>query len=81
MEDHIKTIKENKGKYFMIDVITTGFAAVDTLRRKNTGLAIHAHRAMHGFITRDNSPGVHGNGKLFSFSVSMIFFWQRYFGC
>ncbi|MEK6823628.1 MAG: RuBisCO large subunit C-terminal-like domain-containing protein [Nanoarchaeota archaeon] len=73
MEDHIKTIKENKGKYFMIDVITTGFAAVDTLRRKNTGLAIHAHRAMHGFITRDNSPGVHGNGKLFSFSVSMIF--------
>jgi ribulose-bisphosphate carboxylase large chain len=73
MEDHIKIIKENKGKYFMIDVITTGFAAVDTLRRKNTGLAIHAHRAMHGFITRDNSPGIHGKGKLFSFSVSMIF--------
>ena len=56
----------------MMDVITTGFAAVDTLRRKNLGLAIHAHRAMHGFITRDNSPGIHGKGKLYGFSISMI---------
>ena len=53
----------------MMDVITTGFAATDTIRRKNPGLAIHAHRAMHGFITRDNSPGIHGDGKLFGFSV------------
>ncbi len=67
-----KLIKKNKGKFMMIDVITTGFAAVDTLRRKDLGLAIHAHRAMHGFITRDNSPGVHGNGKLYGFSISMI---------
>nr|VDD89189.1 RuBisCO long chain, Form III-like [uncultured archaeon] len=67
-----KLIKENGGIFMMMDVVTTGFAAVDTVRRKNPGLAIHAHRAMHGFITRDNSPGVHGNGKLFGFSVSMI---------
>lgn len=73
MKDHIKTIKSHKGKYFMIDVVTTGFTAVDTLRRENTGVAIHAHRAMHAFITRDNSPGVHGDGRLFAFSVSMIF--------
>ena len=57
----------------MIDVVTTGFAAVDEIRRKNPGLAIHAHRAMHGFITRDNSPGIHGKGKLRGFSISMIF--------
>nr|VDD88768.1 RuBisCO long chain, Form III-like [uncultured archaeon] len=67
-----KLIKENNGIFMMLDVVTTGFAAVDTIRRKNTGLAIHAHRAMHGFITRDNSPGVHGKGKLYGFSISMI---------
>jgi len=65
-------IKKHKGIFMMVDVITTGFSAVDTLRRRNLGLAIHAHRAMHGFITRDNSPGVHGTGKLYGFSISMI---------
>lgn len=68
-----KVLKKNGGIYMMMDVVTTGFAAVDTIRRKNPGLAIHAHRAMHGFITRDNSPGVHGDGKLYGFSISMIF--------
>ncbi len=67
-----KYIKNNGGIFMMMDVVTTGFAAVDTIRRNNPGLAIHAHRAMHGFITRDNSPGVHGHGKLYGFSISMI---------
>ncbi len=67
-----KIIKSNGGIFMMVDVVTTGFSAVDTLRRRNLGLAIHAHRAMHGFITRDNSPGVHGEGKLYGFSISMI---------
>ncbi|MEX0920200.1 MAG: RuBisCO large subunit C-terminal-like domain-containing protein [Candidatus Pacearchaeota archaeon] len=66
-------IKKNGGIFMMMDVITTGFTGVDTVRRKNLGLAIHAHRAMHGFITRDNSPGIHGTGKLYGFSISMIF--------
>lgn len=65
-------IKKNGGIFMMMDVVTTGFAAVDTIRRKNPGLAIHAHRAMHGFMTRDNSPGIHGDGKLYGFSISMI---------
>lgn len=65
-------IKKNGGIIMMMDVITTGFAGTDTIRRKNPGLAIHAHRAMHGFITRDNSPGVHGEGKLYGFSISMV---------
>jgi ribulose-bisphosphate carboxylase large chain len=72
MSERAKLIKKNKGLFMMMDVITTGFAAVDTMRRKDFGLAIHAHRAMHGFITRDNSPGVHGTGKLGGFSISMI---------
>ncbi|MBS3091898.1 ribulose-bisphosphate carboxylase large subunit [Candidatus Pacearchaeota archaeon] len=72
MKKHAELIKKNKGVYCMIDVVTTGFTAIDTFRRMNTGLAIHAHRAMHGFMTRDNSPGVHGKGKLYGFSISMI---------
>jgi ribulose-bisphosphate carboxylase large chain len=72
MERRAKLIKSNGGIFMMMDVLTTGFSAVDTLRRRNLGLAIHAHRAMHGFITRDNSPGIHGKGKLFGFSISMI---------
>ena len=73
MIDHAKTIKKYGGKFMMMDVVTTGFTAVDTIRRRDLGLAIHAHRAMHGFITRDNSPGVHGHGHLGGFSISMIF--------
>jgi ribulose-bisphosphate carboxylase large chain len=72
MERRAKLIKSNGGIFMMMDVITTGFSAVDTLRRRNLGLAIHAHRAMHGFITRDNSPGVHGTGPLEGFSLSMV---------
>ena len=72
MRKRANLIKKNKGIFMMIDVVTTGFAAVDTMRRYNPGLAIHAHRAMHGFITRDNSPGIHGKGKLNGFSISMV---------
>jgi ribulose-bisphosphate carboxylase large chain len=74
MERRARLIKKNNGKFMMMDVITTGFTAVDSMRRKNLGLAIHAHRAMHGFITRDNSPGIHGKGSLGGFSMSMIVF-------
>ena len=72
MEERARLIKKLGGKFMMMDVITTGFAAVDTMRRRDFGLAIHAHRAMHGFITRDNSPGIHGKGELKGFSISMI---------
>ena len=72
MEKHAKLLQKHDSVFMMMDVICTGFAAVDTMRRKNLSLAIHAHRAMHGFITRDNSPGVHGKGRIFGFSISMI---------
>ena len=73
MTERAEYIKKHGGNFMMLDVVCTGFAAVDSMRRKDLGLAIHAHRAMHGFITRDNSPGVNGNGKINGFSVSMIF--------
>ena len=54
MLQRAKLIKENGGRCMMMDVVTTGFAAVHTMRLKNPELIIHAHRAMHGFITRGN---------------------------
>ena len=44
-----RLIRRLGGIFMMMDVVTTGFTAVDSVRRENLGLAIHAHRAMHGF--------------------------------
>src|SRR3989304_7826624 len=65
-------IKETGGRCMMIDVVTTGPAAVHTMRLKNPELVIHAHRAMHAFITRESGEGITGKGKLQGFSVSML---------
>lgn len=65
-------IKENGGRCMMIDVVTTGMAAVHTMRLKNPELIIHAHRAMHAFMTRESGSGITGVGSLQGFSISMI---------
>ena len=64
-------IKENGGRFLMIDCITTGFSAIHTMRLKNTGLAMHAHRAMHGLLTRETGEGSRNLGKITGFSMSM----------
>jgi ribulose-bisphosphate carboxylase large chain len=46
-----------KGSYaFLIDGITAGWMAVQTLRRKYPDVFIHFHRAMHGAFTRPENP-------------------------
>ncbi len=67
-----KHIKQLGGRVMMVDVVTTGFAALHYLRLKNPGLFLYAHRAMHGFITRESGAGVSGKGSLNGFSVSML---------
>lgn len=69
---HANWIKETGGRCMMIDVVTTGFAAIHTMRLKNPELIIHAHRAMHAFITRESGQGITGEGQLSGFSISMI---------
>lgn len=45
------------GSYaFLIDGITAGWMAVQTLRRKYPNVFIHFHRAMHGAFTRSENP-------------------------
>lgn len=52
-------VVDHGGKCLMIDVITTGFSAVQFIREQNFGLPIHAHRAMHGAITKHHQHGIH----------------------
>ncbi len=72
MLDRAGMIKAHNGRWMMMDVVTTGFAAVETLRRRNPGLAIHAHRAMHSLFTRESGPGVYDKGEILDFSMSMV---------
>ena len=48
------------GEYIMIDIITTGWAALQTMREvcEDYKLAIHAHRAMHASFTRNPKHGI-----------------------
>ena len=46
------------GKYVMIDIVTAGFSALQSLREANLNLAIHAHRAMHAAFTRNKKHGI-----------------------
>lgn len=72
MLDRADMIKKNGGRWMMMDVVVTGFTAVQTMRKHNPGLAIHAHRAMHGLLDRESGPGVHDGGKILDFSMSMV---------
>ena len=50
-------VKELGGKFVMHDIITAGFASLQTLR-ENCTLGIHAHRAMHGAFTENPDHGL-----------------------
>jgi ribulose-bisphosphate carboxylase large chain len=59
MIERANYVKKMGGEYVMIDVITSGWTATNSLREecKDLGLAIHAHRAMHASFTRSNNHG------------------------
>jgi ribulose-bisphosphate carboxylase large chain len=48
------------GEYVMVDIITTGWSALQTLRNANEGLnlVLHAHRAGHAAITKNPKHGI-----------------------
>ena len=58
MLERANFVKESGGEYAMIDIITTGWSALQTLRNANEELklVLHAHRAGHAAFTR----GKHG---------------------
>jgi ribulose-bisphosphate carboxylase large chain len=63
--DIIRRAGFEKGSYaFLIDGITAGWTAVQTLRKKYPDVFIHFHRAAHGAFTRAENP--------FGFSVLVL---------
>jgi len=59
MERRAKLVANLGWEYVMVDVVATGFTAVHSIRNLcgDLGLAIHAHRAMHGAFTRHPLQG------------------------
>ena len=46
------------GEYVMVDILTCGFSALQTLRNQNFKLVIHAHRAGHAAFTKNPKHGI-----------------------
>lgn len=55
-----KFVKEEGGEYIMVDIITVGWSALQTLRDENEDLklVLHAHRAGHAAFTRNPKHGI-----------------------
>ncbi len=46
------------GEYVMVDILTCGFSALQTLRDQGFKLVIHAHRAGHAAFTKNQKHGI-----------------------
>ncbi len=46
------------GEYVMVDILTCGFSALQTLRDQNFNLVLHAHRAGHAAFTKKPEHGI-----------------------
>ncbi|MFW0862392.1 MAG: type III ribulose-bisphosphate carboxylase [Candidatus Komeilibacteria bacterium] len=53
-----KYIKAKGGKCMMVDIVSMGWSAVQSLREENLGLIMHGHRAGHSMFTRDETHGM-----------------------
>lgn len=51
-------VRKEGGEFVMIDILTAGFSAVQTIRESGLKLGIHAHRAMHAAMTRNPKHGI-----------------------
>lgn len=51
-------VLDHGGEYVMVDILTCGFSALQTLREKDFNLVIHAHRAGHAAFTKNPKHGI-----------------------
>ena len=51
-------VQDQGGNYIMVDILTCGFSALQTLRDQNFNLIIHAHRAGHAAFTKKPKHGI-----------------------
>jgi ribulose-bisphosphate carboxylase large chain len=54
-------VEQLGGKFIMVDIVTEGFGALQTLREADFKMAIHAHRAMAAAFTRNPKHGLSMN--------------------
>jgi ribulose-bisphosphate carboxylase large chain len=58
MLDRAQTVVDQGGEYVMVDILTCGWSALQTLRDQNFKLVIHAHRAGHAAFTKSQVHGI-----------------------
>jgi len=60
MKKRARFVADLNWEFVMIDIVTTGWAALQTMREvcEDLKLAIHAHRAMHATFTRNPKHGI-----------------------
>lgn len=60
MEKRLKLVAELGNPYVMVDVVVTGWGALEYIRdlAADHGLAVHGHRAMHAAFTRNPHHGI-----------------------
>ena len=60
LERRIKLVHDHGFKYFMLDVVVSGYTAVQTASElaHDYGMAIHGHRAMHAMMTKNPKHGM-----------------------
>jgi ribulose-bisphosphate carboxylase large chain len=51
-------VLDQGGEYVMIDILTCGFSALQTLRGQDLDLVFHAHRAGHAAFTKNPKHGI-----------------------
>ncbi|MEW6329779.1 MAG: RuBisCO large subunit C-terminal-like domain-containing protein, partial [Candidatus Micrarchaeota archaeon] len=51
-------VGEHGGNCIMVDIITAGFAGLQSVREADFGMVIHAHRAMYAALARDERMGI-----------------------
>jgi Ribulose 1,5-bisphosphate carboxylase, large subunit len=51
-------VVDQGGEYIMIDILTCGFSALQTIREQKFDLVIHAHRAGHAAFTKNPKHGI-----------------------
>jgi len=51
-------VVKHGGEYAMIDILTCGFSALQTFRKQDLRLVVHAHRAGHAAVTKNTKHGV-----------------------
>jgi len=53
-----KLVEDFDNEYVMVDIITSGWSALQTLRNCDFNLVLHAHRAGHAAFTKNSRHGI-----------------------